>query len=194
MHHQEAQLGWKQSGILTFLTGASRQGPPRLHQQCSHHTPTFCRQNVVSATGCGRVHGFHPNVLAQQRTHQGGWGKAQPLTAAKHHQFGPEFEQALKVAEKHPDLLDTFLIDSESRVQVLQTTADAEVLSEVAHSFKGSASNMGAVRLAVLCQKLESEARDKSPAENVRLVADISVEFAEIRTVYEDERQHATTH
>ncbi|MNN68556.1 hypothetical protein D3C81_1842770 [compost metagenome] len=53
---------------------------------------------------------------------------------------------------------------------------------------------MGAVRLAVLCQKLESEARDKSPAENVRLVADISVEFAEIRTVYEDERQHATTH
>jgi HPt (histidine-containing phosphotransfer) domain-containing protein len=96
--------------------------------------------------------------------------------------------------ENYPDLLDTFLIDSESRVQVLQTTADAEVLSEVAHSFKGSASNMGAVRLAVLCQKLESEARDKSPAENVRLVADISVEFAEIRTVYEDERQHATTH
>lgn len=94
----------------------------------------------------------------------------------------------------YPDLLDTFLADSENRLHELQKTADARVLSEVAHSFKGSASNMGAVRLAELCQELESQARDKSPAENVKLVADISNEFADVRPVYEDERQHAHTH
>ena len=96
--------------------------------------------------------------------------------------------------DSYPDLLDTFLSDSESRLHQLQGTADAKELSDVAHSFKGSASNMGAVRLATLCQKLESDAKDKSPTEIVKLVADISVEFAEVRTVYEDERQHATTH
>lgn len=96
--------------------------------------------------------------------------------------------------EAYPDLLDTFLNDSESRLHALQMTADARALSEVAHSFKGSASNMGAVRLAELCQELEAQARDKSPAEIVKLVAEISGEFADVRPVYEDERQHALTH
>ncbi|RON65690.1 Hpt domain-containing protein [Pseudomonas fluorescens] len=94
----------------------------------------------------------------------------------------------------YPELLDTFLTDSEDRLQKLQETADARTLSEVAHSFKGSASNMGAVRLAQLCHELESHATDMSPAEIVKLVAEISGEFADVRSVYEDERQHATTH
>jgi HPt (histidine-containing phosphotransfer) domain-containing protein len=68
------------------------------------------------------------------------------------------------------------------------------VLSDVAHSFKGSASNMGAVRLAALCQELESDAKDKSPAEIVKLVAEISGEFAEVRPVYESEKHPAHTH
>ncbi|VVQ26695.1 Hpt domain-containing protein [Pseudomonas fluorescens] len=96
--------------------------------------------------------------------------------------------------EGYPELLDTFLTDSESRLVVLQKTADAKVLSEVAHSFKGSASNMGAVRLAALCQELESDAKDKSPAEIVKLVAEISGEFAEVRPVYESEKHPAHTH
>ncbi|VVN96111.1 hypothetical protein PS718_02281 [Pseudomonas fluorescens] len=94
----------------------------------------------------------------------------------------------------YPDLLDTFLSDSEIRLRDLQKTADAKVLSEVAHSFKGSASNMGAVRLAALCQELESDAKNKSPAENVKLVAEISGEFANVRPVYENERKDATIH
>lgn len=94
----------------------------------------------------------------------------------------------------YPDLLDTFLADSETRLQLLQETADAKVLSEVAHSLKGSASNMGAIRLTELCQELESSAKDKSPAEIVKLVADISSEFDQVRPVYEDERQHALIH
>ncbi|EUB85773.1 Hpt domain-containing protein [Pseudomonas sp. GM30] len=94
----------------------------------------------------------------------------------------------------YPELLDTFLADSESRLDELKKTVDATALSEVAHSFKGSASNMGAVRLAALCQELESEAKNKSPLDIARLVADISSEFADVRPIYEDERQHALTH
>lgn len=96
--------------------------------------------------------------------------------------------------EGYPELLDTFLTDSESRLAELRKTADAKALSEVAHSFKGSASNMGAVRLAALCQELESNAKDKSPAEIVELVAEISGEFAEVRPVYEREKHPAHTH
>ncbi|WP_330207323.1 Hpt domain-containing protein [Pseudomonas sp. AM14(2022)] len=96
--------------------------------------------------------------------------------------------------EGYPELLDTFLADSESRLAELQNTADAKALTEVAHSFKGSASNMGAVRLAALCQELESEAKNKIPSDIARLVADISREFADVRPIYEDERQHALTH
>ncbi|MFZ3280140.1 Hpt domain-containing protein [Pseudomonas sp.] len=94
----------------------------------------------------------------------------------------------------YPELLDTFLADSESRLDELRNTADAKALSEVAHSFKGSASNMGAVRLAALCQELESDAKDKSPEDITRLVAAIRGEFDDVRPVYEDERQHALTH
>jgi HPt (histidine-containing phosphotransfer) domain-containing protein len=53
---------------------------------------------------------------------------------------------------------------------------------------------MGAVRLAALCQELESDAKDKSPAEIVKLVAEISGEFAEVRPVYESEKHPAHTH
>ena len=96
--------------------------------------------------------------------------------------------------EGYPELLDTFLADSEIRLAELQRTADTKALSEVAHSFKGSASNMGAVRLAELCRELESGAKDKSPEEIVKLVAEISVEFAEVRPVYENEKHHAHMH
>ncbi|MDL5595498.1 MULTISPECIES: Hpt domain-containing protein [Pseudomonas] len=94
----------------------------------------------------------------------------------------------------YPELLDTFLADSEARLRELQKTADADALSSVAHSFKGSSSNMGATRLAELCQELEQHARDKSPSEIIKLVADIHDEFADVRPVYEAERQRSPAH
>ncbi|MBV4459639.1 Hpt domain-containing protein [Pseudomonas sp. COR58] len=96
--------------------------------------------------------------------------------------------------DNYPELLDTFLADSENRLRELQKTVDAEVLSFVAHSFKGSSSNMGATRLAELCHELELHAKDKSPSEIIKLVADINSEFADVRPVYEAERQRSLTH
>jgi HPt (histidine-containing phosphotransfer) domain-containing protein len=96
--------------------------------------------------------------------------------------------------EGYTELLETFLADSENRLDELRDGTSAKALSDVAHSFKGSASNMGAIRLAALCQDLESNAKDKSPEALAQLVADIRSEFANVRPVYENEKHHLHTH
>lgn len=56
-------------------------------------------------------------------------------------------------------LVQTFEADSADRIRALRehvSASEAEPLRQVAHSFKGSASNFGATRLAGLCQTLES--------------------------------------
>ena len=73
--------------------------------------------------------------------------------------------------------------------------ADAKALSEVAHSFKGSGGNMGAVRLAELCQELEIGRQRQEPSQNnVGLVAEISGEFAIVRPCLRKQRQHVSPH
>ena len=91
--------------------------------------------------------------------------------------------------EGYPDLLDVFLADSEERLKVLRTADSAALLVETAHSFKGSCSNMGALRLTELCHQLEQQAKDLPWAAVQELVREIDREFAGIRPLYEAERQ-----
>ncbi|TGG95972.1 Hpt domain-containing protein [Natronospirillum operosum] len=54
-------------------------------------------------------------------------------------------------------LLQTFSDDSVQRLQALEATReDVDALRRAAHSFKGSASNVGAVALARSCLELEN--------------------------------------
>ena len=91
--------------------------------------------------------------------------------------------------DEYPKLLDTFLDDSQKRIEALhQARDDAKALGRIAHSFKGSSGNLGALRLAQLCQKLE--ARSSEPASDLgELVDQIDREFALVRPLYEHERQ-----
>jgi len=89
----------------------------------------------------------------------------------------------------YPDLLDVFLADSEERLKVLRAADSAVLLIETAHSFKGSGSNMGALRLTELCHQLELQAKDLPWATVQELVREIDREFAGIRPLYEAERQ-----
>ena len=96
------------------------------------------------------------------------------------------------MGDGYPELLDTFLADSEERLSLLlRQTDDAERLGATAHSFKGSSSNMGAVRLAALCHELEQHAKQKNLAEIEKLVQNIDGEFAIIRPLYEAEKQRS---
>jgi HPt (histidine-containing phosphotransfer) domain-containing protein len=93
--------------------------------------------------------------------------------------------------DAYPQLLDTFLADSEERLQSLRKAEQTAQLEEVAHSFKGSSSNMGADRLAKLCHELESKAKTLSSLEILERVAAIDVEFKLVRPLYEAERQRS---
>lgn len=89
----------------------------------------------------------------------------------------------------YPELLDTFLNDSEARLRVLHEARDAEKLSDTAHSFKGSSSNMGARRLAELCGELERRAKQPSLGGIENLVNEIDSEFARVRDLCQQERE-----
>ena len=90
---------------------------------------------------------------------------------------------------EYPKLLETFLDDSQKRIEALRTARDdAKALGRIAHSFKGSSGNLGAVRLAQLCQRLELESGE--PTANLEALVDqIDHEFAVVKPLYESERQ-----
>ncbi|VVN47797.1 hypothetical protein PS862_04973 [Pseudomonas fluorescens] len=92
----------------------------------------------------------------------------------------------------YPMLLDTFLVDAEERLVLLHKAEDALQLMNAAHSFKGSSSNMGAVRLAGLCHELEQRAKNKNLSGVEKLVGEIDREFAIVRPMYEAERQRTS--
>ena len=77
-------------------------------------------------------------------------------------------------------LLHTFILDSEQRIAAIGATvqaADADALRRAAHSFKGSAGNMGALAVADLCRQLEELGRDGTTAGAEPLVAQLRREF-----------------
>jgi len=93
---------------------------------------------------------------------------------------------------EYPKLLDTFLDDSQKRVEALRKARDdAKALGRIAHSFKGSSGNLGAVRLAQLCQRLEVESVGAGAgiSDLGELVDQIDREFALVKPLYETERQ-----
>jgi HPt (histidine-containing phosphotransfer) domain-containing protein len=93
--------------------------------------------------------------------------------------------------DEFPTLVDTFLADAEERLQGLSVAVNATQILETAHSFKGSSSNMGAIRLAELCHDLEQRAKEKNLSGIEVLVAEIAREFAVVRPLYEQERQRS---
>ena len=67
------------------------------------------------------------------------------------------------MGEDFPLLVQTFEADSRQRLAALEAAAaagNAEALRQAAHSFKGSAGNLGAASLAALCQQLESMGKE----------------------------------
>lgn len=66
------------------------------------------------------------------------------------------------LGDEFPVLVTTFITDSEKRLALLRaaaSAANAGQVREAAHSFKGSALNMGAMRLSALCVDAETRGR-----------------------------------
>lgn len=80
-------------------------------------------------------------------------------------------------------LLDTFVRDSEMRIEVMRQALveeDAETLRYTAHSFKGSAGNMGAPRLSALCRRMEKLGRNTELAQGEALLPVLEQEYRKV--------------
>ncbi|QXI31427.1 Hpt domain-containing protein [Pseudomonas vanderleydeniana] len=91
--------------------------------------------------------------------------------------------------DEYPVLLDTFLNDSEKRLGQLHEADNPTDLGLVAHSFKGSSSNMGAFQLADLCRQLEEQAARLPLTEVEALLGRIDREYEQVRYLYARERE-----
>ncbi len=90
------------------------------------------------------------------------------------------------------ELIDLFLRDTPGKIQSIQSAiarSDASALKESAHSLKGSASNLGARRLARLCAELEMRARDQRLTEAAGLFDKLTEEYGRVCFVLEQEKK-----
>lgn len=88
------------------------------------------------------------------------------------------------------ELIDLYMAESASGLVALRhafVTNDAGELLRVAHLLKGSSANIGALRMAALCDELEGRARTNSASAN--LLPGIEIEFGIVRAALNAERK-----
>jgi HPt (histidine-containing phosphotransfer) domain-containing protein len=83
-------------------------------------------------------------------------------------------------------VLDAFMADASSLIQDIEqaeTGNDAEALTMAAHSLKGAAANISALRLSDLSAKIEMAARDNDLATAGKLVPLVRSSFEKLKEV-----------
>lgn len=104
-------------------------------------------------------------------------------TAGEHVDREVVRELRMVMGSEFPALLDTFERDSEMRMGAMQQAiadGDSEALRRTAHSFKGSASNMGARQLADLCRMAEMLGRSGRVSGGAELLTGIRAEYRHV--------------
>lgn len=87
------------------------------------------------------------------------------------------------MGEDYGLLIETYIADSNSRLQSLAegiAQRDCDFLRRTAHSFKGSSSNIGALRLAECCSVMENLALAGDPLPWPAQLVEIETEFAQV--------------
>lgn len=77
------------------------------------------------------------------------------------------------------DLIQTYMNDSELRLEEIRTAFDSQnnrLGFEAAHSLKGASSNLGATALSELCYQLQEVCRDNKIEQNHALVESVIAE------------------
>ncbi len=92
------------------------------------------------------------------------------------------------MGDEFPLLIDTFTSDSIVRIETITAAVNASAPEEIrraAHSFKGSAGNMGATQLAALCKKLEDLGAEGKADGSQDLLAQITAEYDHVKAALE---------
>ena len=90
------------------------------------------------------------------------------------------------------ELIELFLRDTPVKIQSMQSAiarSDGLALQESAHSLKGSASNLGARRLARLCAELERLPKEGKLAEASDLFGRLNEEYGRVCFILEQEKE-----
>ncbi|MDB6062939.1 MAG: hypothetical protein JWM78_3042 [Verrucomicrobiaceae bacterium] len=111
------------------------------------------------------------------------------MTSTQH--LNPDVLQELRMVmgTEFTTLLRTFDLDSEQRIAAIAAAlegVDANALRRAAHSFKGSAGNMGATRVSDLCRQLEELGRNETIAGADVLLQQLRAEFAQVQREIND--------
>lgn len=86
-------------------------------------------------------------------------------------------------------LFDTFIVDSEEKISLLEAQIDEldfSLLRHTAHSLKGSCKNIGAEKLAKNCGALETLALNKELAECVAILPLLNESFYDTKKAIQD--------
>jgi two-component system, sensor histidine kinase and response regulator len=95
-------------------------------------------------------------------------------------------------ADQVAELVDLFLKDTPPRLEAIKAAvlaSNAPALRESAHSLKGTASNLGARRLATLCAKMEGLAKAGDVSEAAQWLPQLAEEYQQVCFVLERERE-----
>jgi HPt (histidine-containing phosphotransfer) domain-containing protein len=90
-------------------------------------------------------------------------------------------------------LIGLFLKDAQPRLQQMKAAASAGDLPRLAaatHTFKGSASNLGARRLAALCAALEKQSKAGDAGQSSQTLAEVIAEFTTVRELLNAELEN----
>ena len=104
-------------------------------------------------------------------------------TPGEHVDTGVLAELHQVMGDEFPSLLETFARDSEMRIELIRqavVSEDVDAVRRAAHSFKGSAGNMGARRLTRLCRALEELGRNGEISGGYELLGEIEVEYQQV--------------
>jgi len=83
-------------------------------------------------------------------------------------------------------LVDTYCSDGQVKLEALEEAVnsdDAEKVREMAHSLKGSSSNVGAEFLSDICCKLESKSKNGDLSDAQMMLEQIKQEFQQVSTL-----------
>jgi HPt (histidine-containing phosphotransfer) domain-containing protein len=78
------------------------------------------------------------------------------------------------------ELLDMFIADAQLQTHTVELSVGTQQFDEViraAHTLKGAAANVGALRLAETARELERAARDRDAEHAARVAADVAIEL-----------------
>jgi HPt (histidine-containing phosphotransfer) domain-containing protein len=98
--------------------------------------------------------------------------------------------------EGEPDLLveliDLYLEDASAKIDALWealATSDEMLLRRLAHSLRGSSGNLGAHRMAAVCEELERIDGPDPLRKAGELLTSLELEFERVRLIFAAERQ-----